>query len=168
MPLFASGQVVTAAQMNALNGYVLKTADQSVTNSTVLVNDNHLLYTIPTVGTYMIDVWLYGTSAANAAGHARVGFSFPAGTLHYGLSGPSIALPSNSSGSGDWPAVLSATSGVAAGVFGLSTLGIQEHVHGIFIATATGTFRFMWAQSTANASASTIKAGSHMLVRQVA
>jgi hypothetical protein len=51
---------------------------------------------------------------------------------------------------------------------GLSATQLAIKVHGILIATASGTLRLMWAQMAANASASTIKAGSHMLVRQVA
>jgi hypothetical protein len=168
MGLFSTTVPLSAAQLNALGLYAEKTADQSVTSSTVLVNDTHLAVTIPTTGTYLVDVWLYGVSAANNAGHARVGFSFPTGTLHYGINGPISGLASGTSGSGDWSAAVPATSGAAAGVFGLSTNAVMEYIHGRFTATATGTFQFMWAQSVSNANASTLKAGSHMLLRQVA
>jgi hypothetical protein len=168
MALFTAGNVLTAAQLNALNSYKEKVADQSVTNSTVLVNDLHLSYAIPVVGTYIFDLFLYGVSAANAAGGFRYGFTFPTGTLHYGINVPISTLPSGTSGSGDWAGLLSQASGVAGGIGGLSTNATQHHIHGRFAATATGTLQFQWAQAAANAAASTLKTGSHMLVRQVA
>lgn len=168
MALFTSGQVLTAAQLNALNGYVLKTADQSVTSSTTLANDTHLLWTIGATGTYIFDVYLFGTSAANAAGDLKVGFTFPTGTCHFGDEGPSVNLASGSADVSEWQANLSATSGTTITPFGLSTAVVLCHVHGILIATATGTLRLQWAQWASNANASTLKAGSHMRVQQVA
>jgi hypothetical protein len=167
MPLFTAGDVLTAAKMNAINGYVLKTADESVTSSAALQNDDHLFYTIPTVGTYAVDAWLFGTSAANAAGDLQYGFTFPAGTFYAFSTGLDINLASGTSGTSLW-AAQTATSGVAIQAFGLSTGGTAMHIHGLFVATATGTLRLQWAQNASNANASTLKAGSHMLVRQVA
>lgn len=167
--------VITAANTNAIradlaaiNGYVAKTADQSVTSSTTLVNDTHLLYSISNTGTYIIDAWLYATSAANAAGDLQVAFSFPTGTLHLSGVGPDAGLASGSVQTGQWGAALSATSGVTAAQVGLSTSLVLVQMHAVFTATATGTLRIMWAQLASNANASTLKAGSHMRVVQVA
>ena len=168
MALFTAGNVLTAAQLNALNGYVLKTADQSVTSSSTLTNDTHLLYTIGATGTYIVDLWLYGTSAANNAGDLKIAFTFPTGTMHFGTAGPSVNLLSGSADVSEWFANLSATSGTTFTNVGLSTTVSQTHIHGILIATATGTLRMQWAQFASNANASTLQAGSHMLVRQVA
>lgn len=169
MAFFTAGTALTAAKLNAINGYVIKTADQSVTSSTTLVNDTHLSFAIPASGTYIVDAWLYGVSAANAAGDLAVGFSFPAGTFHAGgAGGPDINLASNSIEPGEWLAALSVASGTGVVAFGLSTTVTQSHVHGILIATAAGTLQLMWAQYGSNASASTLKAGSHMRVDQVA
>lgn len=168
MALFTAGQPLTAAQLNAQCGYVEKTADQSVTSSSVLVNDTHMLYTIGAVGTYLIDLYLWGVSAANAAGDLKVGFSFPTGTMHFGTAGPSVNLASGSADVSEWIANLSATTGVTFTNVGLSTSVTQTHIHGRFAATATGTLRVMWAQFAANASASTLKAGTHLRVQQVA
>jgi hypothetical protein len=148
--------------------YVAKTADESVTSSTTLQNDDHLFFTVDAAGTYVFDVWLYGTSAANAAGDLKVGFTFPTGTCHMGGAGASINLAADSIDSGEWLAFAPATSGSTVTQFGLSTAVTQSHVHGTLIATATGTLRLQWAQFSSSASASTLKAGSHMLVRRVA
>jgi hypothetical protein len=165
--LFTTGQVVTAAQLNALNGYVAKTADQSVTSSTTLVNDTHLFYSITSAGTYVIDIFMHGVSAANAAGDLAVGFSYPTGTLYPSLMGLDTNLASGLNGTSIWVGGTVASGAVFQGI-GLSTSITTSHAHCLLVATATGTFRLQWAQAVANANASTLKAGSHMLVRQVA
>lgn len=174
---WVASEVVTAAIMNqhvrdnlnALNGYVLKGSDQSITSSTVLTNDTALSLAIPAPGTYIADLMVYATSAANAAGDLNVGFSFPTGTLHYSTPGaldPSIA--SGNTGTVTGSAILSATSGTSVIGVGLSTVTFGIHVHAHFVATASGTLQFMWCQNSTSVSASTVKAGSHMTMRQVA
>lgn len=168
MGLFSTTVPLSAAQLNALGLYAVKTADQDVTSSTTLVNDTHLSIAIPAVGSYLVDVWLYGVSAANAAGDLAVGFSFPTGTLNFAGVGPDTGLASGNVQTGQWGAALAATSGSTAASFGLSTQVTMSHLHANFTATATGTLRVVWAQFSSNANASTLKVGSHMLVRQVA
>jgi len=172
---WVAAEVVTAAEMNAhvrdnlnaINGFVRKTADESVTSSAVQQNDDHLLYAIPAVGTYVFDLYLLALSAANAAGDLQVGFSFPTGTFYLTGFGADAGLASGSVQTGAWGSA-PITSGAAALTYGLSTTSNSIHLHGLFIATATGTVQFQWSQSVSNASASTVKTGSHMLVRQVA
>ena len=152
----------------ALNGYVLKTADESVTSSTALQNDNHLLFTIGATGTYVFDLWLDATSAANAAGDISVGFTFPTGTLRLWGPGSDPALASGTLAQSKFAADMNVTSGVAWQDFGLSTTSLGFNIHGLFTATATGTLQFQWAQFASNASATTVRAGSHLIVKQVA
>lgn len=168
MALFTTGQPLTAAELNVLGLYAAKTADQSVTSSTTLVNDTHLSVALPVVGTYLFDLWLYGASAANAAGDLSVGFSFPAGTCMAGGIGPDVSLASGNAVIGQFGVNTALTSGGVYNAYGLSTGVTLTYLHVNLTVTATGTFQLMWAQSTSNASASTLKAGSHMLGRQVA
>jgi hypothetical protein len=154
--------------LEALNGYKEKTADESVTSSTTLQDDNHLLFSIPQAGTYVFDARLFMTSAANAAGDIKVGFTFPTGTCHFAFIGLDDTLASGFKGPMHGQGALSATSGTTALALGLSTSTLFGSVQGILIATASGTLTLQWAQLASNASASTVKSGSHMLVRQVA
>ena len=173
---FVTAEIETAAIFNthlrdnllALNGYVRKTADESVTSSAVLQNDNELLLSIGATGTYVFDVILIATSAANAAGDLAVGFTFPTGTLHLIGQGPDIGLASGNVQTGQWGAGLSIASGATFNGYGLSTNNVGIWLHGILIATATGTLTLQWAQNASNASASTVKAGSHMIMKQTA
>jgi hypothetical protein len=168
-PDWTAAEVVTAAKLDKVSlDYVLKTADESVASSTTLQNDNHLAYTVGATGTYVFDLWLYCTSAANAAGDIKFGFTFPTGTCHFSANGPDSALASGTVQSTQWQAITSATSGTSALGFGASTSTNALEIRGILIATATGTLQLQWAQLASNASASTILAGSHMITRQVA
>lgn len=152
----------------AINGFVRKTADEDVTSSAALQNDNELLYTIGATGTYIAKLVLFVTSAANAAGDINLGFSFPTGTLSYGAFGLDSSLASGFSGTFAAQAVTSATSGVTAIGLGASTATNMIVIETDFVATATGTLQFMWSQNTSNANKTTVKAGSFMKVKQVA
>lgn len=174
---WVTSEVVTASVMNthvrdnlnALNGFVRKTADESVTSSTTLQNDDHLLYTIGATGSYVIDVHLFATSAANAAGDINIAFTFPTGSFYVGGTGPDTGLASGGVQTGQWGAnALPYTSGAVFNSYGLSTGHNYIHLEALFVATATGTLQLQWCQNSSNANASTVKAGSHMLVRQVA
>lgn len=173
---WVAAETVDATIMNAhvrdnllaLNGYVLKSADESVTSSTTLQNDDALVYTIGDTGTYVFDAYLWVTSAANAAGDINVAWSFPTGTCHWGGHALFTDLASSVSGTFAASSHLSATSGSSVHGFGASTSQTMIWLHGILIATATGSLQFMWCQNSSNANATTVKAGSHLVVRQVA
>lgn len=173
---WVTSEIVTAALMNAhvrdnllaLNGFVRKTADESVTSNAVLQNDDHLFITVPAAGTYEICVTLVAVSAANAAGDIRVGATFPAGTMTLFGDGLTQTLASGSEG------VMvrfapTLTSGVDPGLgYGLSTLATSIELKFLFVATASGTFQFQWAQSASSVSASTVKANSYLTMKQMA
>ena len=172
---FVTAEIETAAIFNthlrdnllALNGFVRKTVDEPLTSNASLQNDNELLYTIGATGTYVIDMCLIGTSAANAAGDLLTSFTFPTGTFYFFGDGLDAALASGSVGTVN-RGESTVASGVAMGVFGLSTTATFINIRGLYIATATGTLQFQWAQAASNVNASTIKAGSFMTVCQVA
>lgn len=168
-PDFTAAEVVTAAKLDSgMVDYILKTADESVTSSTTLQNDNHLAATIGATGTYAADLHLWITSAADAAGDIKVSFTFPTGTLHMSGDGLDTSLATGFGGTSTGLGVLSATSGTSTIAFGASTSTLCVRVHALLIATATGTLQLQWAQNGSNGNATTVKAGSHMIVRQVA
>ncbi len=172
---WAASEVPTSTKMNqqikgnfeAINGFVRKTADESVTSSAVLQNDDHLFYSIAATGTYVIDLNLIATSAANAAGDLSVAFTFPTGTFYAFGHGLDTSLASSSIGTINAGGGV-VTSGTAIALYGLSTSVTFINIKGLFIATATGTLQFQWAQQASNANASTLKTGSFMTVKQVA
>lgn len=174
-PNFVAGTVVTEANLDALsndltalNGFVRKTADESVTSSTTLQNDDHLSIAIPGAGSYEIVLNLIVTSGANAAGDMRVGATFPTGTMTMFVNALDVSLASGSSGTAERRA-LAITSGVDPVVgIGASTTTAEAVVKFLFVATASGTFQFQWAQSASNVNATTVKANSYLTMKQMA
>src|SRR5262245_30625154 len=61
--------------------WVVKSADESVTSSTTLQNDNHFVWQNQVAGTYLLDLRLYVTG--NPSGAIKVGFTFPASTTGF-------------------------------------------------------------------------------------
>lgn len=156
------------ADILALNGFVRKTADESVTSSTVPQNDNELLIAIPAAGTFLIEVTLMVTSAANAAGDFRIAATFPTGTMYMFTNGADSTLASASAGPSEHRAQ-AITSGVdPALAFGASTTGTTIAAKFLLVATASGTFTLQWAQAASNANATTVRAGSFLTMKQVA
>lgn len=145
---------------------VIKGVDESLNLSAVLQNDNELAYAIADTGVFIFDLYLLATSAANAAGDIQVGFTFPTGTLNLWNFGPDVGLASGNVQTGQWGGGASVASGSAFNSYGLSTNTIGIHLHGSFVATATGTLQFQWAQAASNGNNTTVKAGSHLIVVQ--
>jgi hypothetical protein len=174
---WVTSEVVTAAELNsnvrdnllAINPTpIKKTADQSVTSSTTLVNDTHLSYAV-VAGTYIFDWYLVGTSAANAAGDIGVAWTYPTASLALAMgNGPDAGLASGGIQTGQWSANSAITSGTLFNTYGLSTNNITIWLHNIFTFTASGTVQLQWAQASSSASASTLKTGSHVVPRQIA
>lgn len=173
---WVAGEKPTAATLNthirdnleAINGYVLKTADEPVTSSTTHQDDNALTYTIPQAGTYIAEFWIAASSAADAAGDISVRFTFPTGTLHSQYMGLTTALPSATEADLRAPSATDASSPSTARSFGVSTNQTSLLIRAVLVATASGTLTLQWAQAASNASATTVKAGSNMTIRQVA
>lgn len=147
--------------------YVRKNADESVTSSAALQNDDHLFCSIDQGGTYLIDVWLQALSAANAAGDIQVAFTFPTGTMTTWVQGADDSLASGRVSTGQWRSD-TLGSGTAFALLGLSTSAMGIHIVGNYTATATGTLQLQWAQAVSSPSASVVKTGSFMRVTQVA
>lgn len=175
-PATATAGELTAAFWNAqvrdnllaINGYVHKSADEPVNLSTTLQDDNALSYTISDTGSYVFDAYLMVSSASNAAGDIRIGFTFPTATCHFMGIGPDVSLASGNISTAHFASAPLATSGVTAIAFGASTTTALIWIHGALGATATGTLTLQWAQQASHADATTVKAGSHMRVWQVA
>lgn len=139
---------------------VVKTADESVTNSTVLQDDDHLFFTVQASKAYFIDIGLlyHTTDAAGGIALQITVPSLPTGmdtliNLNGIRSGTTITVPALSSGS-DF------------GAFSGTVFSDQPgciNVRGILrIGSSGGTARLKWAQNASNASATTLLVGSYL------
>ena len=138
-----------------------KSADESVTSSTTLQDDDHLTFAVEASGIYLVEYFLKVLSAS-ATPDLKLAFTAPSGaTFDWGpdinSANEDIWVPV---GTGDTPVAASNLSTEAN--FGLSANNTKLiHVKGILIVdTTAGNFTLRWAQSSSNGNATTIKKGS--------
>lgn len=152
--------------VEAAEQFVHKTADETVTNSAALQNDDHLVVTL-TAGTYTYEV----VAHVRASGSGQdIKFTMDFGgtnSLHvYGATTLDEAVVGTSNVGVTFRSVLT---DAAELVGGLGTAEVMIIVKGMLVATATSTLRFRWAQNTAGAATdTTVRAGSYMITKKVA
>jgi hypothetical protein len=165
-------EVVTAANMNThlrdnLNAVehliARKTADETVTSSTVLQDDNHLLMSIGAN-----EVWSFTFRliyAALGTGDLKVAFTFPAaGDI------TAYAVAQNAGGTLTQARWAGATPTAAIDFAGIgATSKIVVPIFGVLVNGATpGTFTMQWAQNTSDGTATTMYTNSALWGCQLA
>lgn len=134
----------------------VKTADETVNNSTTLQDDDHLAVSLEASSTYAVDAFLDIDASATAVGVTfKAGLSVPSGaTVSWG-----ILANSNSAGNGE---SLDEVGGAG---------GQRSHggLRGYVITSDTaGDLQLQWAQEVAEASDLTLKSGSWLRVEKIA
>lgn len=156
--VFAAGDILTADDLNPLFAY--KTADESVTSSTTLQDDNHLFLSVTASTRYLVESYFAWTSPAAAD------FKFTY-TTPVGVSGFWTALN---------PTLASAASAPYTGSLAWGSTGTFEgfatdmfaRVNGILVVGGTaGTLKFQFAQNTSNATPCTVRAYSWLRLIEV-
>lgn len=161
---FVDGNVVPASQLIQRDPiYAAKSADQAVNNSTVLVNASGMLWTLQPSATYEYRILLL--QDANTTANFKLAFTFPAGArMDFGIATYVIGGVNTALFSG----FVNYASGTAIGVSGSGGVA-SIHIDGkIDVGVTGGVVQTQFAQNTANASNSNMKAGSHGTFRQVA
>lgn len=145
--------------------YVRKTADQSVTSSTSLVDDNQLLLSVAANAVYELRMLIIYTAAS--AGDLNMTFTGPASaTLDWNVGGLSGTSGTSPDGVTWWGAN---TIGGNDSVNGGGATNMAARPYGILITAGTaGTFKFRWAQAASSGTATTVKTGSVMILQRVA
>ncbi|MEU0667195.1 hypothetical protein ABZ508_02540 [Streptomyces lavendulocolor] len=173
-------EVVTAAlmnqeirdQFNALRndtGYAHKTADEAVTSSTTLQNDNHLLVSLAANSQY--EIVLRMAAQGSASGDIKLAWTLPAGaTSQRFCRGPDTS----STGSSAATTVRSNgltnghTTAINYGVFSTSQQSFIEEILYVTTGATAGVAQLQWAQNAVDATATTVVAGSHIVFRRTA
>lgn len=143
-----------------------KTADETVTNSAVLQDDDDLVLTVAASTTYTLDGMLL--HSADAAADLQLAFTGPAGAsldwVPRGLSTLAAATAGDvtlaASSIGDAGALITGTVGAGTKVATLVTGLLQ-------VGATAGSLQLRWAQGTAHASDAVVYAGSYLSLRQV-
>ena len=133
-----------------------KSADESVTNSAVLQNDDHLYLPVVAGRRYIIQANLQGIGGAGSGG-IKFGFSGPAATYFRGRA--LFTFPVSSVGVVEIAAIGNTASAFPTTYFLASYWGAYEP-------SASGTLQLQWAQGAADAIATTIYRGSEMSLEE--
>ena len=164
VPVWAVGQVLSASDVNSwfIPLAAVKTADQSVTSSVTMVNDTELFAPIVAVGTYQFECYLDYTGA-NAAGQLQWRWIVPTGTtmryqsIFQGTGGAAVVHLTNIAG--DTP---------NANSLGTGTLMAATMIGTIVAGVNAGNMQLQWAQVASNATATTVRAQSCLILRRIA
>lgn len=170
-PTWAAGTRLTAEKMTAGQTVLIqKTADETVTSSTTLQNDDELFFTVAANGVYVADLYLfaYQGAAASTAIDINGDWSIPSGTIGWKWCfGPTVGMTDRENTAGVF-----ALHGLATDrAYGLdsSSRGIAAHEHLMFtVGSTAGTVQYRWAQNTSNANGTTVGALSHLIVQRLA
>lgn len=131
-----------------------KAADQAVTNSAVMVNDDTLAFPVAAGKTYLFDIVMLVNSTVYTA-DIKTDFTFPAGgTLIYGVTGPDIAAASGTEKVTNAAVKAVASPSVSVSV-GSGTDWVVRISGSYKNGGAAGTVQLRWAQNTATAAQTT-------------
>ena len=135
---------------------VRKSADQSVTSSTTVVNDSHLKFAVAASETYIFQLWLY-VAAADSSGDIKITCTGPSGSTVLWSPGQVILLPDAAQTAGTVQ-----TGGTTASYFVDGNLRLITLFGSILNSTTAGDLQLKWAQNSSSATATTVKAGSYI------
>jgi hypothetical protein len=145
----------------ALNRYVRKTADESVTSSTTLQDDDELFLGCPP-GLYTVDLLVKFTSTSGAsAAKYRTEWS-GSGTMV--VQNVDVVSTGGTAQNTDAAYTLNEVMTITLSTTTYTVVWIRAGLK----ATTSGILKFRWAQGTSNANALVCKAGSFMVVRKMA
>lgn len=155
-----SGLSVSGTTLSALGApiaVVTKTADESVTSSTTLQDDDHLTYTLDANKHYYIELillWSRSNTSANVD------------TAKYGMTGSSVGILRRMSNA--LVALTDGTSTISSGntFMNVGTTGnvFSDNAIATFRTTASTAITFRWAQISSSATGSTLRKGSCMKI----
>lgn len=145
-------------RVNSRSVYIVKPSDETVNNSTTLQNDDDLAFAVTDGSQWEVDVFILGRQAA------AVGFDFQM----VGSGGSTITQQGYAYGN-NGATTFTSGYGTTEVRWGLGATGSDYSCHLKFFITSSGagTATLQWAQGSASATDSTIKAGSVMIARRI-
>lgn len=153
-----AGDIIYASDVNDVAPLVaVKTADETVNNSSTLQDDNELFVAVRANNTYIVETGLIYSSGATPL--IKVGFDFPSGAT-FVWTMDSLHNSITAATRGDIERFVQSGSTQSFGVSGAGTK-VDATPSGLLTVGSTGgNFTVQWAQQTANASNTVMYAGS--------
>lgn len=164
-PAINAGQRITASLLTSmLPIVVVKAADQSVTSTTTLTNDSHLVASLVANATYIVDGYLMLFGPTPTTGDAKIDFTTPSGaTMHYTSGGVVVASPATQYED----TVNTNTTARAIGTNGSTDMGVALHAH-VVVGSTAGNVQLRFAQNSSNGTATGFRAGSWLRFTRIA
>lgn len=135
--------------------FARKTADETVNNSAVMQNDNHLFLPVAANTVYRLSMRLGISSGATP--DFKTAFTFPAGTtMFYNATTVAVSTATLQNYGLDQ----TSTASIEGGQTSVTYDGL------VIVSAAGGTLQLQWAQNTANASDTKVLAGSYIELRK--
>lgn len=158
-----AGKLIRAGDLETL--WARKTADESVTSSTTLQNDDTLVLQGVADAVYEIEGALF--YVGNTTGDIKVAFTFPSGNLYwFGKGGSEADGGFGGVGASRHSASYNDASGTSTAFTG-STTNLALLLKGVWVVGVSGgALQLQWAQNTSNATATTVKAGSFLRMQR--
>lgn len=157
-------ETISAGTTHAL---VRKTADESVTSSTTLQNDDALLFAVGANEVWIVKFVL--SIIGNTTGDFKAALTGPAGSTVMMLPTAGLHVdfdPSNSTAS---QSALNVKASGVSNSFGNSTFPTAVVLEGVIVNGATaGNLTLQWAQATSDGTATTVQANSFLIAHKVA
>jgi hypothetical protein len=164
IPIWTVGEVLASSDVNSwfVPVEAVRTSTQSVTSSTVLVNDTQLLVPVAANASYHFLTYLFYEGGTQGSSDIKVGYAVPAGTtMRY------HRIYANTSGLAVNISTLTETDVQGAGTQGAGIACGLTH-HGTIVTSATtGNVQLQWAQSTSSATATQVLAQSAILLTRI-
>jgi hypothetical protein len=148
----------TLSALGAPTAVITKSADETITSSTTLQDDDHLSYVLTSNKSYYFTLNLL-VSRLNTSADPRIRMAIDLSSKG-AFSSPNAS--SNTGILGDGTTTMSTAAGQMA-----STVASPFLVYGS-ITSATGTLQFKWAQVLASATSITVHKGSRLYIWEVA
>lgn len=165
------------AALNQVNGYdvfAAKSADQTITSSTALTDDTHMVLALPAAGTYMVNGMFMFSGAA--AGDIKVAWAYT-GTLTNGYragQGPSVASTDVLAAAAAQGIRVAAAGNTTAAIASATPYGLDgtnwgaAFESGLVIVSTAGSLKVQWAQNAGSVTGTVMRTGSFFWARRVA
>ncbi len=163
-PTFYAGQRLTAALMASTQPItVVKAADESVTSSTTLQDDNHLILALEANATYVVEGALFYDGQFNA-GNLKLTWSLPASaTIYWAPNAPATG------GAAAYASQATTSGNLSVGTYGTGGTKTTASISATVTTAGTaGSMTLRWAQDTSSATATTIYAKSWLRAIRIA
>ena len=163
-PTILAGASFTAGLLDEmLPYYAWKTANESVTSSATLQNDNDLYLTVAANAYYDFACMLAYSGGTIGSSDLKWAWSVPSGTtMAYAIDGVQTSGTSNGT-----PGFLRGVSGGSAGTNG-SGNALSLNMEGtLYTGSASGSVQLEWAQNTSNGTATIVQSGSRLRLRRM-